>query len=146
MREVGKKIPVIVVTELPGEFSLLYGVAETIDVPGLNEHSLKICASTLGTEELYLRNDCEALSSGVFWANKDFHNNYIEKRKMVMSSLSRIIILRHSKSIMMQFRFIASTTMTSAQWIVFLESFFILGASLVSYMVNGLKERMQIPI
>ena len=80
MREVGKKIPVIVVTELPGEFSLLYGVAETIDVPGLNEHSLKICASTLGTEELYLRNDCEALSSGVFWANKDFHNNYIKKK------------------------------------------------------------------
>lgn len=82
VREVGKKIPVIVVTELPGEFSLLYGTAEMIDIPGLNEHSLRIRASTLGTEELYLRNECEALSSGVFWANKDFYDNYIEKKRI----------------------------------------------------------------
>lgn len=81
VREVGKKIPIIVVAEHSGEFSLLYGVAELIDVPGLNEHSLRIRASSLGTEELYLRNQCEALSSGVFWANKDFYTNYIENKK-----------------------------------------------------------------
>lgn len=47
----------------------------------MNEGSLKIRASTLGTEELYFRNRCEALSTGVFWANKDFYSNYIENKK-----------------------------------------------------------------
>lgn len=81
VREVGKMTAVIVVTEHSGEFSLLYGVADLIDIPGLNEGSLKIRASTLGTEELYLRNQCEALSTGVFWSNKDFYSNYIENKK-----------------------------------------------------------------
>lgn len=81
IREIGEKIPVIVVSENAGEFSLIYGTDVTmIDVPALNARSLKIKASFLGTEELYLRNQCEAIRSGVFWANDDFYMNLLKNK------------------------------------------------------------------
>ena len=81
IREIGEKIPVIVVSEKAGEFSLVYGYdIAMIYVPSLNGRTMKIKASSLRTEELYLRNQCEAIRTGVFWANNDFFKNFIEKK------------------------------------------------------------------
>lgn len=76
IREIGKRIPVVIVSEYSGEFSLLYGPAVMIDIPCLNERTLKIKPSSLGIEELYLRNDIEAMSSGVFGQTKSFLKKY----------------------------------------------------------------------
>lgn len=85
--EIGEKLPIIVASENPGEFSLVYGTeAEMIDVPSLNDRSLKIKPSSLGTEELYMRNQHQAIRSGIFWANNDFFKNFLEK-KMAGDSL-----------------------------------------------------------
>lgn len=81
IREIGEKIPVIVVSENAGEFSLIYGTdVVVIDVPSFNERSMKIRASSLGTEELYLRNQCEAIRTGVFWANNDFFKHLLKNK------------------------------------------------------------------
>lgn len=80
IREIGKSIAIIIVTEHAGEFALLYGVAVFVDIPTLNERSLRIRASLLETEGLYLRNQIDAISTGVFCANKDFYTNYIENK------------------------------------------------------------------
>lgn len=81
IREIGEKIPVIVVSENAGEFLLIYGTdVSMIDVPVLNARSLKIKASFLGTEELYLRNQCEAIRTGVFLANDDFYKNLLRNK------------------------------------------------------------------
>lgn len=80
IRRVGEKTAVIVVTEYAAEFSILYGEAVMVNVIGLNENSLKIRTSKLQTEELYLHNRCEAVSSGVFWANKDFYDSFLANK------------------------------------------------------------------
>ncbi len=80
IREFGKENPIVVVSEHAAELSIVYGLAKMIDIPGLNERTLKIKPSRLGTEELYLRNQCEAIKTGIFWANMDFFINYIENK------------------------------------------------------------------
>jgi len=80
IREIGEKVAVVVVSENAGKISLVYGEAERVDVPGLNERSLKIRPSSLQTEELYLRNQCDAIRSGFFWANNDIYEGLIKNK------------------------------------------------------------------
>ena len=81
IREIGEKIPIIVVSENAGEFSLVYGYdVSMIDVPSLNGRTMKIKASSLKTEKLYLRNQCEAIRTGVFWANDDFYRGLLKNK------------------------------------------------------------------
>lgn len=80
IREVGKIVAVIIVSEHPGKLLYLCGDAIMVCVPGLNEYSLKIKPSSLQTEKLYLQNQCEAVRSGIFLANDDFYINFIENK------------------------------------------------------------------
>lgn len=80
IRRIGDKTAVIIASEYAANLSLFYGEAVMVDIIGLNEKSLKICASGLRTEEIYQRNCYEAIKSGVVWANQDFYDNYITNK------------------------------------------------------------------
>lgn len=80
IKTVGEKTAVIIVSEYAAEFSVLYGEAIMIDIPGLNENSLKIRASKLPTNKLYQRNKCDAISSGEFWVNDEFYRKFLAKK------------------------------------------------------------------
>lgn len=81
IREIGEKIPVVVVSENAGEFSLVYGYdVSMIDIPSLNARSLKIKVSSLGTEELYFRNQNHAITSKVYLSNEEFFKNLLRNK------------------------------------------------------------------
>lgn len=85
--EIAETIPVVIASPHGSDVSVVYGYGTTlIDIPSPNERSLKIKPSSLETERLYLRNQTQAIHTGVFLANNDFFNNFI-KNKMDGDSL-----------------------------------------------------------
>lgn len=77
LHSLSKRAIVLICSQYAAEISIVYGDAIILEIMCQNEHSLRIKSSGLLTEELYLRNQCEAITTGIFCANADFYNNLL---------------------------------------------------------------------